>query len=286
MSPIKEPNYFAPEIRLERFCDRMRPQVEADLRSLRTYLDGPMTAKRFGGMLAGWDDYLRLFANVKGQIAIGEASVCYLWSAAAAANIRKAIPSARIIMILRDPVQVAFSLYLHSLTAGALQDSFRAAIEASLAQQGGKLDICNPFLELGLYYEQVRRYLEAFPPGQIRIYLYQEYLAEPARVIADICRFLGVDPTFSPDMSEKHLEPRVPRLRRTGYLLKKYGVWQRAQRIVPAFLYPFARAATVKPRQSIELDSKDREYLLDFYRDDMIKLAALLRRDLSGWLRS
>ena len=75
MSPIKEPNYFATEIRPEIFSEDLLPRVEADLRALQEYLQGPMREKRLGGLVTEWDDYLKLFQNVKEERAIGEASV-------------------------------------------------------------------------------------------------------------------------------------------------------------------------------------------------------------------
>ena len=73
MSPIKEPNYFAPEIRLERFSEGLRSQAEQDMSELRAYLDGPMRETRFGGVVTEWRDYLKLFAWADGRKAIGEA---------------------------------------------------------------------------------------------------------------------------------------------------------------------------------------------------------------------
>ena len=73
-----------------------------------------MREKRFGGIVTEWPDYLRLFRKAEGQKAIGEASVCYLWSESAAANIHRSVPNARIILVLRNPVEMVFSMYLHT----------------------------------------------------------------------------------------------------------------------------------------------------------------------------
>ncbi len=244
MSPIKETNYFASEIRLELFSERLRPQAEQDARALREYLDGPMLEKRFGGIVTEWRDYLKLFQQAAGQKAIGEASVCYLWSESAAAKIRRSIPDARIVLVLRNPVDVAFSMYLQSAKSGALQCTFREALEMALQQRGGRIDVLHPFLDLGLYYQQVKRFLDIFPEGRVRVYWYEEYQAEPAQMLADVFRFLEVDANFVPDMSTRYLEAGLP---------------------------------------SAALDSEDRVFLTGFYRDDMVKLAGLLKHDLSGW---
>jgi len=245
VSLIKEPNYFAFEIRLERFSESLRPQAEQDTRDLRGISGRPLREKRFGGVVTEWHDYLKLFQQAEGRKAIGEASVCYLWSESAAANIRRNIPDARIILVLRNPIEMAISIYLQTVKTGALCCNFRDAMEMALEQRGGKIDVLHPFLDFGLYYEQVQRLLATFPEERVRIYRYEVYQAEPARMLADIFRFLDVDPNFRPDMSERYL-------------------------------------ASGKP--NIVLDSADRDYLAEFYKDDVRKLGVLLKRDLSGWL--
>ena len=244
MSPIKEPHYFASEIRLERFSERLRPRAEQDAGTLRAYLDSSMSEKRFGGVVTEWSDYLKLFRKAEGRKAIGEASVCYLWSESAAENIRRGIPDARIILILRNPVEMAFSMYIHTLRSGAIHCSFREAIEMGIEQRGGPIDVMHPFLDMGFYHQQVKRYLETFLAERIVIYWYDEYQADPARILADIFRFLKVDATFCPDMSKRYLEAGTP---------------------------------------DVMLDPADRAFLIEFYRDDISKLSDLLKRDLSSW---
>jgi hypothetical protein len=244
MSPIKEPNYFASEIRLERFSEGVRSQAEQDACALRAYLDGPMREKRFGGIVTEWCDYLKLFQQAGGRKAVGEASVCYLWSESAAANVRRSIPDARIILVLRNPVEMAFSMYLENAKSGVLRCTFPEAMEMALEQRGGRIDVMHPFLDLGLYYEQVKRFLATFPEGRVRVYWYEEYKAEAARMLADVFSFLEVDANFSPDMSKRYLEAGMP---------------------------------------NVVLDSSTRAFLAEFYRDDVRKLAGLLRCDLSGW---
>ena len=91
LSPVKEPCYFASEVRPEHFSQEFASTAERGGRQLRTYLDGPMTGGDPGGIVANWEDYLRLFKNADGETAVGEASVCYLWSPTAASNIRSRI---------------------------------------------------------------------------------------------------------------------------------------------------------------------------------------------------
>jgi hypothetical protein len=247
MSPIKEPNYFAAEIRAENLADELREEGEKDRQELREYLRGPMQEKRFGGMVSEWTDYLKLFQNAANEKAVGEASVCYLWSKSAAANIRERVPGAKIIMMLRDPREIAFSLYLQSVAGGHIRGSFRETIEACRRNTSEKFSIVYPFLELGLLYEQVKRFLDRFPRENVLILFYEHYREGPSDIFAQIFRFLGVDPTFVPDTSRRYHE--------------------------------FREGATKAAEPG------DREYLITYYKEDVMRLSSLLDCDLSAWVR-
>ena len=285
MSPIKEPNYFATEIRAENVADDLRERVDKDLLELQGYLRGPMHEKRFGGLVSEWTDYLRLFQNARAEKALGEASVCYLWSKTAAAQIHSKIPQAKIILILRDPSEVAFSLYLQSVSQGLIRRSFRETIEACLRNKSEKFSLLYPFLELGLYYEQVKRFLQLFPRQNILILFYEEYRRQQAEALAEIFRFLDVEKAFRPNTSERYLEPRIPRFITTIYFLKRFGIWRHAADRNPRYLQPWLRDVSYRRREAVAMSSNDRDYLVAYYRTDIEQLSILLDRDLAAWLR-
>jgi len=284
MSPIKEPNYFATEVRAENIEPQWQALAEQGSESLQQYLRGSMREKRFGGLISNWSDYLKLFQNANGEKAIGEASVCYLWSRTAARNIASTIGNAKIIMVLRNPVDRAFSQYKQAVASGLVGWSFREQVRRSLNRTTDKLDLLNPFLEYGLYHDQVERFMKLFPAENLRIYLYEEYRRAPAETMADAFRFLEIDAQFSPDMSEKHLQTRMPRFVWASHKLKQDGVWSRLKRIVPAKLVPVVRRLVFRDEQTAEIDRADRLYLSDYYRDDVSRLETLIRRNLAGWL--
>ena len=289
MSPVKEPCYFASELRIENFSEEFQPQLRRESETLREYLRGPMTSKRFGGPVAEWEDYLLLFRNVRDETAIGEASVSYLWSQTAARNIASRIPEAKIILVLRNPVDRAFSQYLQAVSSGLVCSSFREQSAASMDSRLGKFGILNPFLEFGAYYEQVRRFLDAFPRKNIMIHIYEDMRDNPVGAMAETYRFLGLSPETAADFparvaSLRFMEPRVPRMISFGYGLKKYGIWQRAARLIPESLRPALRKAVHRPRASLTIAPEDRAYLQDYYREDILSLEQLLNRDLHPWL--
>ena len=102
-----------------------------------------------------------------------------------------------------------------------------------------------PLLELGMLHEQVKRFLDAFPRENVLILFYEEYRERQVAVFRKIFRFLGVDAEFAPDTSRRYHDFRK-------------GVAQ-------------------------AMDARDLEYLVEFYRDDVLRLARLLDCDLSAW---
>jgi Sulfotransferase family len=284
MSPIKEPNYFSEEIRLGNIDANWQEWAQREDASLQQYLRGPMQEKRFGGIVSNWPDYLKLFQNVNGEKALGEASVCYLWSKTAAQNIASTLPNSKIIMVLRDPVERAFSQYKQSVASGLVKNSFRELVETNLNRKSDKFDLLNPFLEFGLYHEQVKRYMELFPAENLRIYLYEELRRALAETLADIFRFLGVDPQFSPDTSEQHLRSQVPRYIWPSYMLNTFRMLSPLKNAIPGPFRPAVRKWVFSHGQSLELDPADRIYLNNYYREDTVRLSTLIKRDLHGWL--
>jgi len=288
MSPIKEPCYFASELRFENFSREWQAQLQRENESLREYLRGPMTVKRFGGPVADWNDYLSLFRNARCEKAIGEASVSYLWSPTAARNIAARIPDAKIVLVLRNPVDRAFSQYLQAVSSGFMRTSFRerseAAVNSQSHSQAMEFDVLNPFLEFGLYFEQVKRYLDVFPRENILIHIYEQMRLKPEEAMARTYEFLGVSAAEAAHPCARFMEPRVPRMLLLGYGLKKFGIWQTTARMVPDSLRPTVRRAVNRPRASLKIDPADRAFLQSYYREDILKLECLLQQNLRFWL--
>jgi hypothetical protein len=285
MSPVKEPCYFASEVRLEHFSREFESSARSSNRRLRKYLEGSMAGVDPGGIVSNWEDYLKLFKNVDGEIAIGEASVCYLWSPTAAPNIRSRIPQAKIVMILRNPAERAFSQYMQYAANGLVRRSFREQIECSARNTRCEFHTLYPFLEYGQYYAQVKAYLDLFPPANVRIYLYEEAWNDPARFLKSIFEFIDVDSEFRADVSRRSLQARAPRTLTGQYLLRKSGLAPRLKTLLPKMVREGVRRSLFKSTDSLGMDALDRTYLCDYYRDDVENLSSLLDRDLGAWLK-
>ncbi|HEY3826334.1 MAG TPA: sulfotransferase [Bryobacteraceae bacterium] len=286
MSPMKEPCYFASEVRLENFAPEYRTQASRYAREMSMYLGSSKTEKHSVGYVSRWEDYVGLFDRVAGETIVGEASVVYLWSPSAARNIAARIPRAKIVAVLRHPVDRAWSQYLQYRANGYLTSPFREHIEACMAARNpsrkGQFSPAYPFLEFGMYYEQLRTWFELFPRENIQVCFYQDGLAH---ILTDLLRFLCVDTTFEIDTSRRYLDSSSAENAMILYrTLKKYDLWQPFRRLAPSSVRPLFHRLAFRKHTPIQMNEEDRRFLCEYYKDGVMKLEDLLQRDLHSWL--
>jgi hypothetical protein len=229
-----------------------------------------------------WDHYLDLFSAVRDERAIGEASISYLPDPDAPKRIREHVPGARIIAILRDPIERAFT-YFQMFQRLGMEDScdFLAAVAAERgADWNGSY--------LNRYAPQLERYIKVFPPTQIQIHLYDDLRADPRAVVRRIFSFLGVDDGFEPDTARRHNVgglPRRPRLQ--AFLDDLPGpIRSGLEAVVPqatrARVYWKLREWNLQSKPLLPPEARRR--LLPLVRDDILAVQQLIGRDLSAWL--
>ena len=251
MSSFKEPNYFVPGYGYEK-----------------------------------WEDYLALFRGARNQKAIGESSTGYLYCDESPPWIKSTLDPVKIILMLRNPAPAL-------LTSTSRPPSFANALEreSSRARDPEFRANCPQFFPdylyyaTGLYSEQVERFLETFGPDSVRIYLFEEFAADPRATCHEIFEFLGVDPDFEPTIAI-HNEGRLPASPRLQFWLRSRA--PRYLRFLPArFRRAIVdRSMTLNTRRGStpQRDLESEQQLLERYRADIRKLEQLLGRDLSIWL--
>ena len=162
--------------------------------------------------------YLALFDSVAGERAIGEVSPEYLVHPDAADAIAAELPDVKLIAVLRNPVERAYSDYLMYVRDGREPLDFTAALAAQDERHAG--DPRGHYVDTGRYGEQLDRYYQRFDRSQIRVYLFEDLANDPAACVRDVFAFLGVDTTFVPaDLGENNVSG-VPRGRMQAALLR------------------------------------------------------------------
>jgi len=222
-----------------------------------------------------WHDYLHLFSGVRHETAIGEASVAYLASLGAAAAIRARVPDARIVMMLRNPIDRLFGRYL-AVRDGGDAASFIEWLDRRVVEDGARDTPAGPIWP-GRYAVHLQRYLASFPAEQIRVLVYDDYVRAPRDVLRDLFQFLGVDPEFRVDITRHH---NVSMSRRWPAL---HPVLRPLRAVVPAQLANIARGWLLTPRRAAPTGD-DRAKAIEVYRDDIRALEQFIQRDLSAWL--
>jgi hypothetical protein len=209
--------------------------------------------------------------------AIGEITPKYLYDPAAPERIRRDLPECRLIAILRNPVDRAYSQYALAVR----DDGERGSFDDFVAR--------NPdTVERGFYARQLVRYFGFFPRDRFLVLLFENVIRDPGPALARIARFLGVDAAAFPEAaSDKKVNasyrPRHPRLRAA---VRRAGEFLRAHELdwcvnvakelgVP---HMFGNRGPLPP-----LDEETRRRLAAVYDQDVEALERMLDEDLSRW---
>jgi Sulfotransferase family len=271
-SRSKEPNYFA-------LAGEGLPEL------------GPAPPHVLRGAIYNWSrtdwtGYCRLFEGAEGSKAIGEASVRYLYFPDAPPRIRTILPDVRLIVLLRDPISRLYSHYNMNrqilLEPLELAEAIAAEPERIAAGWGWDWH----YVQLGLYARQLRRYFELFDRAQIAVFLYDDFVRDPLAIYRAVCRHIGVDDSFVPDMRGRAKPGSLPR----NAALARWLWWpnpvrRRLLRHARPLAVPLIRrlkdwnAAPVPA-----LDPGLHRVLVPRFRADLDDLARLLDRDIP-WYR-
>lgn len=273
MSPQNEPNYWA--LAGADFATHF--QGPGDRQAVKQYYVTDRAA------------YARLFAQAAPEQCAGEVSPVYLYSARAAHQIQAHLPQSKLVAILRQPADRAYSHYRHFRQAGLepLAD-FALAVEAEpvrIAQGWGPIPMWH-YVQMGFYAAQLQRYFELFGREQIGVWLYEQWLSDPLELLQSIFAFLGVDDGFVPDMSVRHNWNDQPQ---NTELLSLMTGHERLKCWLKRWLPTAVRHRLRDPLQhrhspAPPFDPALRQKLIQLYRSDIEQLQKLIDRDLSHWL--
>lgn len=269
MSPHKEPRFFALEGQ-----------------SLDFKGPGDMTRFNFCTDITA---YQSLFERVTNEQAIGEVSPWYLYVPQSVERIKHHIPNAKLIAILRDPVDRAYSNYLHALREELEPlDDFESAMEAEAERIEQNWSYRWHYKQKGFYYPQIKRYLDVFDKEQLRVYLFEDFKSDPSGVLRDIFDFLGVDEGFTVDTSEKFNVAGLPKNKfLDGILTRRNFFTPVISKIIPSRQVRASFKSALKSyntQPKAELSRSVRLRYIKEYREDILKLQDLLQRDLSEWM--
>lgn len=245
----KEPRFFAFEGQTPTFNGLRGTEWKKDFRTRR-------------------EDYQALFTGAEGKAA-GEASVMYLSEPGTAERIRRYVPDVKLMVILRNPVERAYSNFAYMRAEGRepIAD-FSEALEAEEERRRDNWISWFFYQGRGMYGQLLEPYYALFPREQIRVWLYEDLVADAGRVVREAFGYLGVDQDFPAAVDRRHNETRAyrfPALARWAGAASAIGRWN----TLPKPAFPEAA----------------RKRLQESFREDRQRLERLIRRDLRHWNR-
>ena len=242
--------------------------------------------------------YLALFAGAKNEKRVGEKSPRYLYSKRAAVEIRDFLPSARIIIMLRNPIDQILSLHSYRYYRGIENiPDLEEALEAEEDRKRGRKIPDNwesietwllLYRDNARYAQQVQRYLNAFDREAVHVVIFDDFIRSTQHAYRDTLKFLDVDPEFQPDFRKVNTNRDMRSRALHAYL-----------RDPPAFILALVKA--VIPLQSryrlgkgiVRLNSKPaprppmkpalKRKLQEEFLPEVEQLSELLGRDLTHW---
>lgn len=271
MSAVKEPKFF--------LCDGPPPRR-----------GGPGDAQTYQEYLWRRTDYEQLFANAPGGVLRGESTPFYLYDRAAHRRIRALLPEAKLIAMLRDPIDRAHSNWAHLRTAGL--EPFGDFMTACAAEERRAAAGWAPFwryMHLGRYGEQLAHLLQLFPREQVLLLRYRNLLEQPAVVLDSICSFLNVTSGVIGEVPPANVTTQVPdsAVQRLVRALLRRGAAM-GQHVPPSL-----RTTAHRPLLSIlqhdghprrPLTTYERTRLMPYFADDIRLLERVSGNDYSDWL--
>lgn len=242
--------------------------------------------------------YLDLFEQATGKKIIGEASVWYLYSKTAAKEIKQFSPGAKILIMLRNPVDFIHSLHSqHLFDSNETVQDFETAINLDAERKkGNKLPFSLDFFELpsyiesALFAEQVKRYYDVFGKENVKVILYDDFVKDTAGTIADTHHFLGLE-----NINTGNLKVINPNKQTRFFFLHQLikNPPEKLRKVMRTIL-PFKALRyyimlyllrwNVRFKKRAEMSEELRLRLKKVFAEDIRLLGEIINRDLSAWL--
>jgi hypothetical protein len=205
-------------------------------------------------------------------------------------EIKRIVGDPKIIILIRNPIDRAYSNWTYASASYGEPHTFEEAIRDEARRVEMKVQFMGLYVRVGFYFEAVKHFLSSF--SNHKVYILEDLKQRGPEMVSEIFEFIGVDSSFAPDLETTYNPSGIPRSR----LLQKFvfrddGVKgapvQRAMRMVMGRdradrLFHTLR---VKNLKRVPMNPETRRELAEVYRDDVLKLQDLLGRDLSHWLK-
>ena len=242
-------------------------------------LDIPQNYKR--EIISDEKKYLNLFKNAKNCKVVGESSPVYLYCPHSALEIKNRFPNSKLIISLRNPIEIAYSEYFSLKFMGFDQNrSFDELLDSSEEQLTRNEFHIDSLLEAGFYSKHIKRFQKIFSKNQIKIIIFEEYVKNTVPTINSILSFLGIKESITFDVTPKGAY-KVPRNFASQKLMNNSTFRKAAKFVIPTVTrQKIGERFLVKESSRPPLKQNQRKRLTQIYQDDVENLSEILGRNL------
>ncbi|WP_205479969.1 sulfotransferase family protein [Sphingomonas arenae] len=224
----------------------------------------------------GLDHYRSLFAPAAPGQLVGEKSADYFAHRDAPARVAALLPSARLVVQLRNPVERAYSDYKMLFRRGTIRGRPEEYLRHGSEQPR--------FLEGGLYGRHLHRWLEHFPADQLHVLLYEDVRENAEEAVTGVCRHIGAEPRYSERVGTRPVNDGAAQLLPLGMRQLLAPLKPLAQPLRGTAGFERIRGLFAKQVDYPPLRPDTRAWLADYYARDVEQLQSLIGRDLGHWL--
>ncbi len=259
MSSIKEPNFFS----------------QSSLKRDKLYYRSSIidTIEKYHALYKATDVNLR-----------GDASVSYLFYKDVPQKINSYNHNAKIIIMLRDPVERAFSHYLMDYRLGLVSESFEAIVTKKLEHRDFNL-FYQQYIEVSKYSNQVKRYLEVFGKENIFFIDYDDFKKNTAKTVKEVYMFLELDNDFRPSFNKKYNTYSAPRNAFIRFAYSLIFFRKMVVNILPKKFKNIIKNILFISDRKPKISQNTRGFLQKKFEPDLRELSNLLSTDFLKWIK-
>ena len=242
--------------------------------------------------IASLSEYQHLMPTVNSGVKIGDFDCATLHGPNAPELVRQANPQAKVMVILRNPIERAYSHYWMDVRECLESRPFLQAVQEDYKKYAaGSKEYC-PLVRLGFYTEQIKAFKQSMGDGNVRVWLYDDYCEKPAVVLQEMAEFIGVAlPAPEPRDLARLNQTAVPRSRLASALLQarrgKLRLMRRYYLKLPIMMRRYIKKMFfVINIETPPIPLEARQLLVDIYERDLLALEHILGRKVTRWLQN